>query len=99
GRVPKDDVFILEDDQVRDEQVGQDQAPPGLIASPVLQDILARMLNFLEGMTQAGQPAAVVAPRIEGIPLSGIATPPASRPIMTYEEQKMFERFRKMDLP
>ncbi|MCD9639430.1 hypothetical protein HAX54_023945 [Datura stramonium] len=53
GRVHEEDVFIPEDDHVRDEQVGLDQAPPGFIATPVLQDILARMLNFLEGMTQA----------------------------------------------
>ncbi|KAK4731436.1 hypothetical protein R3W88_024424 [Solanum pinnatisectum] len=29
------------------------QAPPSIIATPVLQDTLARMLGLLEGMTQA----------------------------------------------
>ncbi|XP_049378050.1 uncharacterized protein LOC125842778 [Solanum stenotomum] len=33
---------------------GPVQAPPSMIATPVLQDSLARMLGLLEGMTQAG---------------------------------------------
>ncbi|MCE2055719.1 hypothetical protein HAX54_043273, partial [Datura stramonium] len=50
---PDEDVYIPEDDQARDEQVVPDQAPPSFIATPVLQDTLACMLNFLEGITQA----------------------------------------------
>ncbi|MCE2055326.1 hypothetical protein HAX54_042417, partial [Datura stramonium] len=38
---PKEDVFIPEDDQVRDEQVGPNQAPPRFIATPVLQETFA----------------------------------------------------------
>ncbi|KAG5631522.1 hypothetical protein H5410_003239 [Solanum commersonii] len=33
---------------------GPAQAPPSIIATPVLQDTLARKLGLLEGMSQAG---------------------------------------------
>ncbi|MCE0482586.1 hypothetical protein HAX54_041495 [Datura stramonium] len=51
---PKVKKSHLDEFKVRDERVGPDQAPPGFIATSILQDTLAHMLNFLEGMNQAG---------------------------------------------
>ncbi|MCD9642356.1 hypothetical protein HAX54_029139, partial [Datura stramonium] len=89
------------DDQVHDKGVGPDQAATGFVATPVLQDTLVHMLNFLEGMTQSsvGQPAAIVAPRIGGMPLLRVASPLVVKTTMTIKEHKMFDCFKKMDPP
>ncbi|KAG5596797.1 hypothetical protein H5410_038029, partial [Solanum commersonii] len=52
--VPLDAIVIHGDVQDRVEGDGLAQAPPSTIATPVLQDTLARMLGLLEGMAQAG---------------------------------------------
>lgn len=51
---PENDVYVLENDQIQNEEVSPSQALLGFVATPVLQDTLAHMLNILEGMTQAG---------------------------------------------
>ena len=52
--VPPDAEVIHGDVQDRVEGEGPAQALPSTIATPVLQDTLARMLGILEGMAQAG---------------------------------------------
>ncbi|KAG5596290.1 hypothetical protein H5410_037522, partial [Solanum commersonii] len=52
--VPLDADIIHGDVQDRVERDGPAQDPPNIIATPVLQDTLARMLGLLEGMAQVG---------------------------------------------
>ncbi|XP_069152883.1 uncharacterized protein [Solanum lycopersicum] len=78
---------------------GPAQALPSTIATPVLQDTLARMLGILEGMAQAGAlpPAAAVAPRLNSMKFPDIASHLANIPSMTIDKQKMLGRFRLMN--
>ena len=52
--VPPDADVIHGDVQDHVEGYRPAHAPPSTIATPVLQDTLARMLGILEGMAQAG---------------------------------------------
>ena len=52
--IPADAEVIHGDVQDRVEGDGPTLAPPSTIVPQVLQDTLARMLGFLEGMAQAG---------------------------------------------
>ncbi|XP_015075330.1 uncharacterized protein LOC107019314 [Solanum pennellii] len=124
----EEDIHGDVQDRVDGDEPAQD--PPSTIVTPVLQDILARMLGLLEGMAHAGalpvtsdgsqtrvegqtpdlivapnsqtprtQPAAAVAPRLDSMEFSDIASHLANKPSMTVDEQKMFGRFRLMNHP
>ncbi|MCD7470680.1 hypothetical protein HAX54_010698 [Datura stramonium] len=50
---PKPEIEI-EDEAYQPEDIGPAQAPPNFTATLVLQDTMARILSFLEGMSQLG---------------------------------------------
>ncbi|KAF3656247.1 putative F-box/kelch-repeat protein-like [Capsicum annuum] len=75
-----------DDVQVPADDAGLGQAPPGFVATPILQDTLIKVLGVVETITQGGGSFGVGA-------TGGI------RAGMSDEEQRRFEKLRKMDPP
>uniref|UniRef100_M1CPC3 Uncharacterized protein n=1 Tax=Solanum tuberosum TaxID=4113 RepID=M1CPC3_SOLTU len=88
--VPPNADVIHGEVQDRVEGDGPVQASPSIIATPVLQDILAHPMVAPDSQTPRTQPVAVVAPHLDSMELPGIASHLANRPSMTVDEQKMF---------
>lgn len=73
------------------EVLAPNQVPKGLIAMPILQEEVAKMVNFIDSMVQAGV-----------VPLSPVTSQTANqlvvKPTMFADELKRMDRFRNFTL-